>query len=693
MQNKDIQLFENKNISTQDNESITAAEKIEELKELINKLDKAYYVDAEPLVPDREYDKIFQELISLEKQYPKLITLDSPTQRVGGDILKNFTQVQHSKPMLSLANTYSRDEVIDFDRRVKENLETDDYNYVAELKFDGVAISLKYIKGKLSVAATRGDGISGDDITSNIKTIRGIPLKVIEILYKSKPVEDFEVRGEVYMLEKDFIKINEQRIENGEKIFANPRNLTAGTLKQLDSKMVAKRPLNMVCYYLDAPEFILESHIENLDILKRMGLPVSPYSKLCKNLDDVFNFIDEWGSKRYELPFQIDGVVIKVESLRQQEALGAVARSPRWAIAYKYEAESAETILKNITLQVGRTGIITPVAELEPVFVSGSTISRATLHNADYIAERDIRIGDTVLIEKGGEVIPKVTGVVLEKRPENLVRFSFPEFCPCNLKSTIQRPEGEANYFCDNPECPWQIRRRIEHFASRNAMNIDGLGEKAVEQFVEMEFLKNVADIYDLHNYRDKIQSLERWGDKSIDNLLSGIEKSKVQPFHRVLFGLGIRFIGEGAAKLLANNFLTIDKLAAASKEELISVNEIGEKMAESVINFFQSEIQKEIMHRLQNAGLKFETDISKDETVNKKFIGKTFVLTGELSSMTRNEAKFKIETLGGKVTATVSKNTSYVVTGENPGSKYNNAVKLGIKILNEPDFLEIIKI
>jgi len=510
--NSDFSLFEDSALNSK------AESRINELRELIRKCDYAYYTEAQPFISDREYDKALEELIQLEKDNPALIIPDSPTQRVGGEPLKEFTTVVHDKPMLSLANTYSREEVTDFDRRVREILGDQPFKYVVELKYDGVACSLRYSKGKLSIGATRGDGISGDDITRNIRTIRSIPFSVQNNEIDGKILEDFEVRGEIFLHQDDFLKINEQRTEFGEKTFANPRNLTAGTLKLLDSKIVATRPLKMVCYYLDTSDITLTSHSENVLLLKKMGFPVSNYSRICGNIDEIFEFINEWELNRNELPFQIDGIVIKVDSLNQQKLLGFVARSPRWAIAYKYEAEKTSTLLKDITLQVGRTGVVTPVAELEPVFLAGSTISRATLHNYDYISERDIRIGDIVIIEKGGEVIPKVTSVVMEQRPANAVKFEFPELCSCHLHSPLARPEGEAAYFCNHPECPWQLKRRIEHFASRNALNIEGLGEKVVEQLVELGYLKNIADVFDLKNFRDELIKLDRWGEKSTDN-------------------------------------------------------------------------------------------------------------------------------------------------------------------------------
>jgi len=666
------------------------SKKIAKLREIINICVHYYYVKDESLISDYEYDLLFSELVKLEKEHPELVTPDSPTQRVGGEPLKEFRNVPHKKPMLSLSNTYSFDEVKDFHRRVLELLGNEPVEYFAELKFDGVAISIFYENNRFSLAVTRGDGFVGDDVTLNIKTIKNLPLVTKEVSVNGGVIRNFEVRGEVYLNVADFHKINEERISSGEKPFANPRNLASGTLKLLDPRQVAQRPLRVVAYYLDTDDVKLESQSRNIELMREMGLPVSPYSKLCSNLDAVFQFIEEWKDKRHTLPFQIDGIVIKVNSLDQQNRLGTIARSPRWAIAFKYEAEKATTVLKKITLQVGRTGIVTPVAELEPVFLAGSTISRATLHNADYIKELDLRVGDTVIVEKGGEVIPKVTGVVLEKRPPDAVEFVFPEYCECGLQGRLVRLPGEVAYFCEHPECPWQLRRRIEHFASRNAMDIEGMGEKVVDQLVTLSFLKNIASLYELHQFRDKLIELERWGEKKVDNLLEAIEESKKRPLHRLIFGLGIRFIGEGAAKILAKHFKNLDNIMKASKEDFTSIYEIGEKMAESLVRFFSDPKELEIIEKLRAYGVNFE---EKEEfvTIGKKLEGLTFVLTGELQSMTRNEAKAKIEQLGGKVSSSVSKKTSFVIAGANPGSKYSDAVKLGIKILNEEEFLELI--
>ncbi len=681
---------ENESLFDSGNDKKKAKERIEELKELISKYDYAYYVKAEPLVSDREYDKLFKELEELEEKHPEFKSEDSPTQRVGGEPLDEFEAVKHEKPMLSLSNTYSREEIKDFDRRVRELLETDDFKYVTELKYDGVAISLRYKDGSLDVAVTRGDGYSGDNVTNNIKTMRQVPLKARDFKMKRTPVKNFEIRGELYMNEDDFLKINEKRKQRDEKPYANPRNLTAGTLKLLDPKLFASRPLKLVSYHLDCKDVELESHYDNLKYIKELGFPGPEQFKLCDNLDEVFAFIDEWESERHKLPFQIDGIVIKVDNLRQREIMGFVSRSPRWAIAYKYEAESAETELKDISFQVGRTGAVTPVAVLEPVFLAGSTVSRATLHNADFIEDLDLRIGDIVEVQKGGEVIPKVTKVVSDKRKPGLKKFEFPKTCPCDKKRPIHRPPGEANYYCEAPDCPWQLRKKIEHFVSRNAMDIAS-GEKTIELFADIGLLENVADLYDLADKKDKIVELEGWGEKSAKVLLDSIEESKKRPFEKALYALGIRFIGERAAKILAKNFKSFDKLVNASKEELTEVHEIGEKMAESIIAYFDDEKNLEIIERLRKAGVRFEAEKEKVESEDI-LSGKTFVLTGELERMTRKEAKDKIERLGGRATSSVSKSTSYVVVGDNPGSKYDKAKKLGVEILNEEDFLKMIE-
>ena len=657
--------------------------RIESLRAKIREYDYRYYVLSMPSVSDFEYDVLFRELGDLENQHPELVTPDSPTQRVGGQPTKEFPAVAHRVPMLSLSNTYSKEELSDFDRRIQSLLNKEPYRYVAELKIDGVAISLKYAGGLFFQGATRGDGVQGDDITSNLRTIRSIPLR-------AKPIRsgltDFEVRGEIFMRKKDFEKMNEERSLAGEKLFVNARNSTSGTLKLQDPKMVATRPLNLCAYYLRSDQIALKSHHENLTMLREMGFPVNEHVRNCDSIHDVMNYCDEWKERREDLPYDIDGVVVKVDSLRQQEKLGAVAKSPRWAIAFKFPAQQVETVLKSITLQVGRVGTITPVAELEPVFVGGTTVSRATLHNEDYVKELDIRIGDTIVVEKGGDVIPKVSGVNLSKRSKNSPRFTMPKKCPeCGAK--IYRPDGEVAYYCENVECPAQIRGRIEHFAHRGAMDIEGLGEAVIDLLVSQNMIHNPADIYFLK--RSAIVPLERMGEKSAANLMDAIERSKKQPLNKVIFALGIRHVGAGVAQLLANNFGSIDKLQKASQQELESIEGIGPTIAESVAHFFEDSNNKKLIRRLEQAGISPRVSWKKISAM--PLAGKTFVLTGSLESMTREEAKEKIESLGGKVSGSVSAKTDFVVVGSEAGSKLEKARTLGVPQIDEEHFRNLI--
>ncbi len=664
----------------------SVVQRVESLRRQLREHDYRYYVLAQPTISDEEYDRLMRELLELEKSYPSLVTPDSPTQRVGGQPTKEFPTVTHAVPMLSLSNAYTEEEVRDFDRRVRSLLGNETFRYVCELKFDGVAISLVYREGVLWCGATRGDGVQGDDITQNLKTIRSIPLRVIG---SKKGLMNFEVRGEVFMEREDFRRMNEERESAGEKPFINPRNSAAGTLKLQDPKIVASRPLKFVAYYLRADGVALKSHYENLQLLKELGFPVSPHIRRCSTVLDVIEFWKEWEEKRDALPNDIDGVVVKVDSLAQQERLGAIAKSPRWAIAFKFASRKATTRLKGITLQVGRVGTITPVAELEPVFVGGTTVSRATLHNEDYIRELDIYPGDVVVVEKGGDVIPKVSGVVLEHRASGSKPFAMPKTCPA-CGSKIFRPAGEANYYCENGECPAQIKGRIEHFAHRGAMDIEGLGEAVVDQLVELGFIKNYADLYELHKKRDQLVDLERWGEKSVENLLNAIEKSKEKPFWRVLFAIGIRHVGAGMAQLVAASFPSMKKLMEATREELESVQGIGPRIAESIIRFFADKHNRKLVERLKKAGLKMEEQHICVRT-DTPFAGKTFVLTGTLSAMTRHEAKERIEQLGGKVASSVSSKTDYVVVGEEAGSKLTKARELGIETLDEGRFLALL--
>ncbi|MGD1046609.1 MAG: NAD-dependent DNA ligase LigA [Bacteroidota bacterium] len=667
--------------------SSSIQKEIETLSRRILDYDYQYYILAQPTISDEEYDRLMCRLQELEQKYPALALSDSPTQRVGGQIIKEFSTVTHAVPMLSLSNTYSEGEVRDFDRRVLETLGGETYRYICELKFDGIAISLRYENGVFVQGATRGDGTQGDDITQNLKTIRSMPLRLRSV--RNGP-HTLEVRGEAFMKRADFQRMNEERQLAGEKTFVNPRNSAAGTLKLQDPKLVAQRPLNFVSYFLRTDDIELTSQYENLQLLRNLGFPTSEHTKICQSIDDVIEYWKEWERRRDELPFDIDGIVVKVNSLQQQERLGAVAKSPRWAVAFKFASRQAETRLKGIRLQVGRLGTITPVAELEPVFLGGTTVSRATLHNEEYIRELDIRLGDFVVVEKGGDVIPKVSGVKIENRQAGTKTFRFPNQCP-ECHSKIFRSEGEANYYCENSECPAQVKGRIEHFASRGAMDIEGLGEAVVDQFVHLGLLKNCADIYNLHTSQETILSLNRWGKKSAQNLLDAIEVSKTRPFSRVVYALGIRHIGASIAQLLVDNFITIDQLIAATETDLQSIQGIGPQIAESVVRFFADEHNQRIINRLKMAGVQMREKKKRTRT-SQQFSNKSFVLTGTLATMTREVAKQKIESLGGKVVSNISKNTDFVIVGTDAGSKLKKAKTLGILLLDEQKFLNILQ-
>jgi DNA ligase (NAD+) len=665
--------------------STDRAERAAQLRELIRHHDVLYYQHAQPEITDRAYDALLQELIDLETAHPELRTIDSPTQRVGGAPIADFATVEHRTPMLSLANSYTREEVLDFDRRVREGLGIDSVSYVCELKYDGVAMSLTYENGVLVMGATRGDGERGDDVTANVRTIRSIPLSLA-----TSDIRNAVVRGEVYMLEKTFLEINQRAEEAGDKLYANPRNLTAGTLKQKDSAMAASRKLEFVAYYLETSDRTITTHADSITTLAEMGFVTGRSVQTCATIDEVLQFIDRWDSERDTLPFQIDGIVVKVNTIAHQRELGAVARSPRWAFAYKYEAQKARTTLLDITLQVGRTGVVTPVAELQPTLLAGSTISRATLHNEDFVQELGLCVGDTVIIEKGGDVIPKVSGVDTSARADDAQPWSMPHHCPCPRNAALHRPEGEANLYCDDGQCPWQLRRRLEHFASRDAMDIDGLGERAIDQFITAGLLTSIADIYTLAERRDDILQLDRWAPKSVDRLLAGIEASKNQPYARVLFALGIRFVGEGVAKILARALPSIDMLLAATHEQLTSVHEIGSAIAASVIEFAADPAARALVANLRAAGLQVEGQAP--TLLSNAFEGKTFVVTGELTSMSRNEAHSAIEARGGKAAGSVSKKTTYVVAGANAGSKLAKATELGVPVLDEDAFRSLLE-
>jgi DNA ligase (NAD+) len=666
--------------------SASIVKRVEGLRARLREHDHRYYVLAEPTIADAEYDRLMKDLLDLEAAHPDLVTPDSPSQRVGGQPTKEFPTVTHDVPMLSLSNTYNEDEVRDFDRRVRSALGQEPFKYVCELKVDGLAVSLRYRNGIFVRGATRGDGTRGDDITQNVKTIRSIPLRSRE---KNKWTDEFEVRGEVYMKRDDFRRMNESRELAGEKTFINPRNSAAGTLKLQDPKIVAGRPLNFVAYYLRAENVGLSSHHESLKILQVLGFPVSEHTRVSKDVEGVVAFWREWEKRRDSLPYDIDGVVVKVDSLSQQERLGMIAKSPRWAIAFKFAPRQAMTTLRDITLQVGRIGTITPVAELEPVFVGGTTVSRATLHNEDYIKELDIRPGDTVVVEKGGDVIPKVSAVVKEQRRSGTKPFAMPGKCP-ECGSRISRPDGEANHYCENSECPAQIRARIEHFAHRGAMDIEGLGEAIVDQLVDLGYVHNYDDIYELYGKRVELATLERWGEKSVENLLVAIEGSKQRPFTRVLFALGIRHVGTSVAQLIVNQVRSMEGLIETSLEELQGIQGVGPRIAESIRRFVEDKHNLKIIERLKKAGLLFEE--KQQRSVKRTALtGKTVVLTGTLSSLTREQAKQMIENSGGRVVASVSGKTDYVVVGVDPGSKLNTAKKLGVQTLREEEFIRLV--
>ncbi len=661
--------------------------RIEELRDKIREHDYKYYVLFEPTISDKEYDKLVKELEKLEEENPDFVTPDSPTQRVGKDLTKQFKPVQHIVPMLSLANTYNADELYDFDRRIKDGLpKGEKVVYVVEFKIDGASVSLRYVDGYLKTGATRGDGIVGEEITNNVKTIRSIPLKLKK--HSSIPylLSNFEVRGEIFMKIKDFLKLNKEKEEKGEKLFANPRNFAAGSLKMQDPQIVASRKLNIFVYNIISLEENFDTHFENLKILQKLGFNVNKEYKLCRNIEEVLKYCEDLEANRSSLEYEVDGAVVKVNSLRQQKILGSIAKSPRWAVAFKFKAKQAITKLNKIKWQVGRIGTITPVAELEPVFLAGSTIGRATLHNIDEIRRKDIREGDKVIIEKGGDVIPKVVSVVLNERPKNSKAPKPPGKCPV-CGSIIFKPENEVAYYCENTECPAQVRGRLEHFAARGAMDIEGLGEALINLFVNGGFLNTYADVYDLKNQREELINVERLGEKSVDNLLTAIEASKKQPFAKVLFALGIRYVGAGAAKKLADHFLSIDKLIDASEEGITAVHEIGPSISKSVKKFFSDKHNIDIINRLKKQGLVFESE--RKAVKENFFTDKTFVITGTLENFSREEAGDKIVAYGGKVTSGVSNKTDFLLVGENAGSKLNKAKSLGVKTLTEMDFIK----
>ncbi|EAD9157586.1 NAD-dependent DNA ligase LigA [Listeria monocytogenes] len=654
-------------------------------EELINILDQYsydYYVIDNPTVEDAEYDQKMQELLKIEEAHPEWVTPESPSKRVGGEVLEGFKKVAHDTPMLSLANAFNQEDLADFDRRIRDKV-GDDIAYMCELKIDGLAVSLQYENGKYKQGATRGDGTIGEDITANLRTIRSIPMK----LQKDYSIE---VRGEAFMPKRSFQKLNEIREEEGQMLFANPRNAAAGSLRQLDTKIAASRNLDIFLYAVaDFGEMGVETHSAGLDMLETLGLKVNKERRLCNSLEEVYAYIEEWTEKRAGLAYDIDGIVLKLNNLEQQRQMGNTVKSPRWSIAYKFPAEEVPTKLLDIELNVGRTGVITPTAVLEPVRVAGTTVSRASLHNEDLITEKDIRIGDTVLIKKAGDIIPEVIKSITEKRSESEEPFHMPKNCPA-CDSELVRLEEEVALRCINPKCPAQIKEGLIHFVSRNAMNIDGLGEKVIIQLFSQHLIKDVADLFFLS--KEKLLELERMGEKSVTNLLASIQASKQNSLEKLLFGLGIRHVGAKAAKSLAIHFDTMDNLKVADKETLTSINDIGEKMADSIVTYFANEEVHDLLEELKRAGVNMTytgpklEDMSEEELV---FAGKTVVLTGKLEKLTRNDAKALIESLGGNVSGSVSKKTDVVVAGSDAGSKLAKAEELAIPIWSEEDLIE----
>lgn len=670
-----------------------AKHRIETLCKEIEQHNYNYYVLDKPTISDYDFDMLLEELIKLEKLHPEFLSPHSPSQRVGGQITKEFKAVKHKYPMLSLANSYSKDELTDFDERVKKGLGitgndlfSSGVEYVCELKFDGLSISLTYEHGKLTQGVTRGDGVQGDDVTTNVKTIRSIPLSI-----KGDYPALFEIRGEIFLPLKVFHAINKEREEIGDAPLANPRNAASGTMKMQDSSVVAKRKLDCFVYYMIGEHLPAKSQYESLEKAKAWGFKISPYTKLCNSMEEVFDFINHWDKKRDELPFDIDGIVIKVNSYIQQQQLGFTAKSPRWAIAYKFKAEQVSTVLESISYQVGRTGAITPVANLKPVLLAGTTVKRASLHNADIIEKLDVRIGDHVFVEKGGEIIPKIVGVDLTKRNTNSQKVKYITHCP-ECGAELVRREEEANHYCPNENgCPPQIKGKIEHFVSRKAMNIDSLGGETIEQLYDAGLIKNIADIYDLK--KEQLLPLERMAEKSANNLLEGIEASKQIPFERVLYAIGIRHVGETTAKKIARKVKSIHALEIATEEELLHIDEVGEIIAKSITAYFADKENKKIVTHLKHHGLQFELSEEQMQSTTDKLGAKTFVISGVFQKHSRDELKDLIEKNGGKNTGSISGKTSYLLAGDNMGpEKLKKAEKLGVAIISEDDFLKMIK-
>lgn len=687
-----------------------AQHKIQQLSTEIEQHNYNYYALDNPTINDFDFDKLLEELIALEKQFPEFLSPNSPSQRVGGQITKEFKSVKHQYAMLSLSNSYNEADLFDFDRRVKEGLgmasglrepqspsATDLFSispeqnsqqqieYVCELKFDGLSISLIYEDGKLIQAITRGDGVQGDDVTTNAKTIKSIPLQL-----KGNYPKRFEIRGEVFMSRPVFDAINKEREEIGDALMANPRNAASGSMKMQDSAQVAKRKLDCFLYYVLGEDLPYSSHFENMQAAKSWGFKISEDAKLIKGIIGVQEFINNWNIERFNLPYDIDGIVIKVNDYKQQKNLGFTAKSPRWAIAYKFKAEQVSTELQSISYQVGRTGAITPVANLKPVALGGTTVKRASLHNADIIEKLDVRVGDFVFVEKGGEIIPKIIGVDLTKRPADSKPTIYITHCPeCNTE--LKRDEGEANHFCPNEnECPPQVIGKMEHFVSRKAMNIDSLGGETLVQLYNAGLVKNIADLYDLK--KEQVLPLERMAEKSANNLIEGLEASKQIPFERVLYAIGIRHVGETTAKKIAKKVKSLDVLINSNREELLAIDEVGEIIAISLADFFSNERNKIIINRLKQAGLQFELSEDQQQDGSEKLKDLTFVISGVFAKHSRDQYKEMIELNGGKNSGSISKKTSFVLAGDNMGpEKLKKAESLGVKMINEDEFLEML--
>ncbi|WP_214071386.1 NAD-dependent DNA ligase LigA [Mucilaginibacter sp. dw_454] len=660
-----------------------AKQQIEALSAELKQHSYNYYVLAMPAISDFEFDKKLEALAALEKQFPEFLEPDSPTQNVGGFITKEFKQVKHRWPMLSLGNTYNEQELLDFDQRIRKAI-GDNFQYVCELKFDGLSMSLTYENGKLLRAVTRGDGTQGDEVTNNVRTIQSIPRQLKGGDYPA----EFEIRGEVFMHLKAFERLNNERVENGEQPYANPRNFASGTVKLQDSSEVAKRPLDCFLYFLYTEKPLFKTHWESLQAVKSWGFHVNEHSRLCNDIDGVMAFIKEWDKRRFDLSYDIDGIVIKVNSYGQQEELGFTAKSPRWAISYKFKAEQVQTELLAVTYQVGRTGAVTPVANLKPVLLAGTTVKRATLHNANEMLRLDLHEGDWVFVEKGGEIIPKIINVNLEKRVAGAPTIDYVTECPA-CGTPLTRVEGEAAFYCPNDGgCPPQITGKMQHFIGRKAMNIDGLGDETIETLYSKGFIRHISDLYTLDQHADELKQMGRFGEKSITNMLDGIEKSKQMPFEKVLFGLGIRYIGETVAKKLTIHFKNIDNLIAATLDELIVAEEIGERIAHSLIEYFGIGQHRQEIEKLRAAGLQFVSEEKEVVLQSEALAGKTFIISGTFEK-SRDELKDIIEQNGGKILSSISAKLNYLVAGDNMGpSKLEKAQKLNIPIISDEELM-----